>query len=278
MNTEREDRHGEYWPEPFTITFDVKRFLNWIRGKMKFLFSVLLLFLVTEAQSQSCFYPAHNMAGYSEDMTNATGWNKSSTITDDTASTTPPEVYGITKTFKGVGTAAQTNFLNGQTGNKYVVTGAGYTLSSYMKYGNFQWVKFGVTGSATWTCNFDIQNGAVGDCTGLTTPTITSVGDGWYYVTVYYAGSTAGIANSFRLVYQYATSSSSAATAMAGTETIYITGAQAMDDAVTLPERKKYIGTTTFYKVWGNPKRCNYEFLTRPFENRTTEQITAGFE
>lgn len=223
---------------------------------MKKIIFLLALLVSSVANAQECFYPAHNYVGYSADLTNATNWTKPSTITNDTLSTTPPEVYGISQTFKGVGVAGQSLFLYGSTNNKYVTDNAGYILSAYVKYGTFQWMRFGVTGSATYGCNYDVQNGAVGSCVGLSNPTITPVGNGWYYITAYYAGASTAINNSFRLFIAYTTSSAGANTAMSGGETIYFTGFQAQDDRVTSPENKKYVETTDFTAKWSTPKVC----------------------
>lgn len=280
MNTDRENNHGEYWAneDGWVISFDIKWILNWIGSKMKFLFSVLLLFLTPLAQGQECFYPAHNMVGYSDLLTSATGWNTAlSTITDDSGATTPPEALNVNKTFKLVALAGNSALITGATGNKYVVNSAGYILSIYAKYSNQQWIRFGTSGASTFACNYDIQNGATGSCVGLSNPTITAVGDGWYYLTAYYSGSTA-VSNAFRFRVEITSSSSGSASTTVGGETVFLSAPQAQDNRVPNPEYKKYVATTDFYRVWGNPRRCNYEFLTRPFENRTTEQIAAGFQ
>lgn len=223
---------------------------------VKIIIAILLL-IASNVSAQECFYPAHNMAGYSDLLTNSTGWTiTGSTITDDTATTTPPEIFNVNKTFKLVGVAGQSSFVSGNSGNKYVVNNAGYYISIYAKYSNHQWIRFGVTGAGTWACNFDIQNGAVGTCTNLSDASITSVGDGWFYLRAYYLGNTASVSNSFRIRVEGATSSSSSALTFAGGETIFLSAPQAQDDRVSLPEYKKYVITPDFFRVWGNPVTC----------------------
>ena len=258
MNTEREDNHGEYWSneDGWVISFNIKSILNWIGSKMKFIISVLFLFLVPSVYGQECLYPAHNMVGYSDLLTSATGWNTAlSTITDDTGSTTPPEALNINKTFKLVALAGNSALITGATGNKYVVNSAGYILSIYAKYSNQQWIRFGTSGASTFACNYDIQNGATGSCVGLSNPTITSVGDGWYYLTAYYFGTTA-VSTSFRYRVEITSSSSGSAGMTVGGETVFLSAPQAQDDRVSNPENKKYVATTDFYRVWASPRDC----------------------
>lgn len=218
---------------------------------------IALTFLLasTVCSAQECFYPAHNYSGYTSDLTNATGWSRPSTITNDTTTTTPPRVYGITQTYKGVGVAGQSAFWFGATGNKYVIDGVKYHLSIYVKYSNFQWVRFGTSGSGTIAGNYDIQNGVVGVC-NFDSCAIEPVGDGWYRLSALYTGNIAATSNSFRLRLSYTTTSSGVDVVMAGGETLYFTAPQAMDARVTSPENKKYVETTNFNAVWAAPLTC----------------------
>lgn len=227
---------------------------------MKAVLKILIILIVLSGQAlaQECFFPAHNYVSGSDDPTSGTYWTKPSTISDDTTTTEPPFIYNISKTFKGVGTAGQQMFLYGNTLNAYVVNGTDYYLSAYVKYGNFQYLRFGVTGSGTYAANFDIQNGTyTGTTTGLTSPTIESVGNGWYRISATYTGAPSTISKTFRLVFMYIATGAGTGSSMAGGETFYFTGLQAMKADVTSPENKKYVPTTAGFATWSSPRVCD---------------------
>ncbi len=229
---------------------------NTKKGKEMAKVIIILLLLISNVSAQDCFYPAHNFIPGSDEIDDPGTFTAGSTVTDDTISTTPPEVYGVTKTFKLVGTAGQSFFISGVSNYKYVRNNAGYYISIYAKHSNLQWIRFGVTGAGTWACNFDILNGAVGTCTNLTNASITSVGDGWFYLRAYYLGNTSSVSNSFRIRIEGASSSSSGALTLTGGETVFVTSPQAQDDRVPFPEYKKYIPALTGYAAWGVPVTC----------------------
>lgn len=239
---------------------------------------LLIFLLTTPALAQECFYPAHNMVGYSEALTNSSGWSQTgATITDDTATTQPPEIFNVSKTFKLVGTASQSFLISGVTGNRYVITDSGYIISIYAKYSNQQWVRFGVTGAGTWACNFDIQNGVTGSCVNLTSPSITSVGNGWYRLTANYSGSVSSVNGSFRIRIETTSSSSGSAATQTGGETVFVTAPQAQDDAVDSTERKKYISTTDFLRTWGHAKLCASQVWDVPAEDIYSSSTMGGY-
>lgn len=228
---------------------------------------VLTFVNLTFAQTQECFLPAHNFLLGSDDPTNGTYWTKPSTITDDTANTTPPFVHNVTKTFKAVGVSGQSNFVYGNTLNSYVTNGTEYLISTYVKYGNFQYLKWGITGGGTYYANFDIQNGTyTGTSVGIGNPGIEPVGGGWYRLSGIYTGNYAGIGKTFRMVFTYIATGSGTGSTMSGTETFYFTAPQVMLYSVTSPENKKYVPTTAGLAVWATAKDCNNELLREKIE------------
>lgn len=229
-----------------------------MKSVLKLLICLYVLTFVNLTFAQECFFPAHNYVSGSDDLTSGTYWTKPSTVTDDTATTNPPPIYNITKTFKGVGTAGQSNFLYGNTLNAYVTNGTNYVISAYVKYSNFQYLRFGVTGSGTYAANFDIQNGSyTGTATGISDAGVESVGDGWYKIYGTYTGAPGTISKTFRFVFTYIATGSGTGSTMAGGETFYVTAPQAILSSVTSPENKKYVATTAGFAVWSTPRVCD---------------------
>jgi hypothetical protein len=261
-NTPREDERGEYWPDKgIYVTFNVKKVFNWMRGKMKFLVSLLSLFILPYAWGADCFTPAHNMVGYSEDMTSATGWTKVATITDDSATTPPPAgIFNVGKTFKAVLAAGQSNIEYGVTSNIAFVVGNSYKLSMLAKYQDRQYIGMGIGGGGTWGCSYDIQNGVAGVCNGsLTTPTITAAGGGWYKLTALYVGHVTNPNVRFQLTNQTNVSTFTVLAATGG-EIVYMSSPQVQN--VTTPatsslESSKYVPNLLFGISWAPAIDCN---------------------
>lgn len=284
METERERDRGEHWPEEGVyFKVDVKKLFNWIRGKMKFIISLFILLVAPVAFGTDCFTPAHNMVGYSEDLTSATGWTKAATITDDSGTTTPPIQFNVSKTFKAVLAAGQSNISYGSSSNISLAgTGYFYLFSVYAKYSDRQYIGFGVTGGGTSVCSYDIQNGVAGVCSGgASSPEVTSAGGGWYKLSLLFSGSLASYPR-LRVLFNNQTDIvSTTALAATGGEIVYLSSPQVQnvtDPATPALEQSKYIPQALFGIAWGPARRCDFEFLTRPKEIRTQAQIEAGSE
>jgi hypothetical protein len=145
-----------------------------------------------------------------------TATNNSATAPDNTSTASL-----ITAT---AGTSAHYDFSGGTPAYNQNIT---YTVSFYAKSGTTRYVQFGIGGTGSIYANFDITSGTVGTTAGLTSSSITFVGNGWYRcvcVFSYASTGTTGVA--------IAIQSSSSDTRLqswtaAGTETVYIWGVQA---------------------------------------------------
>lgn len=282
MNTRREEDHGEYWAdEAMVLRFDVKKLFNWIRGKMKFIVSLLSLFLIPFAYGQSCYTSAHNLVGYSEDLTSATGWTKVATMADVTTTISPPIVYGVTKSFSATLTAGQSNIEYGQGPNIAMVNAVPYILSAYAKYSTRQFIGIGLAGGATRGCSYDIQNGVAGVCNaGFSTPTIASAGDGWYKLTALFTGDYATFPNARFSFTNQTNASTFTLLAATGGEVVYLSSPQIQNvvTGVSTREKSKYVPNLLFGITWAPATICDFDFLTRPKEIRTEAQIAVDSE
>jgi hypothetical protein len=127
-----------------------------------------------------------NLAGYSEDITNAIGW--SSSIITRTANTAIAPNGTLT-----ADTFTTTSNANNAFWNLGWITGNGqtFTNSIYLKYNNAQWVTLeiwsgtGQDGIRLWV---DVQNGVLGTANATVgtylTSSISNEGNGWYRVSV----------------------------------------------------------------------------------------------
>lgn len=222
MNTEREDRHGEYWPSPFAITFNVKKVWAWV-------VSLFLLAGIAQAQVAYCgvdvassFVPnggvakqtLSNMVTYSEQLDNA-AWTKTevtiaanSIAAPDGATTADTVTNTVVNSIHSIYTASVTT-----------VASSVYRMSVYLKYGTYQYVVLRSQAPTTAYVGIDLLNGtiAVNGSTVLSS-SIRSVGSGWYKVEFTYAVS--GIAD-FPTI-NLTTSAYDRTTAYAGTTGQYI--------------------------------------------------------
>jgi len=127
-----------------------------------------------------------NLAGYSEDITNAIGWN--SVVMTRTANTAIAPNGTLT-----ADTFATTSNANNVFWNLGWIAGNGqtFTNSIYLKYNNAQWVTLeiwngtGQDGIRLWV---DVQNGVLGTANATVgtylTSSISNEGNGWYRVSV----------------------------------------------------------------------------------------------
>lgn len=265
MNTENENMHGEDWSDPrgIYVSFNVKKLFNWMRGKMRIIISLLSLFILPYAWGADCFTPAHNMVGYSEDLTSATGWTKIATMADTTATSgigAPPAVFNVGKTFSAVLAAGQSHVIYGSISNVALVSGQLYQFSIYAKYLDRRYIGLGITGGGTIGCSYDLLNGVVGVCTGLTNPTITAKGNGWYKLTALHTGSIGTYPNLRLHVTNQTDAASFTVLAATGGETFYLSSPQVQN--VTTPptdpfEVSKYVPNALFGISWAPAISCN---------------------
>ena len=123
--------------------------------------------LIEESRANSC--------PYSQDFSNA-AWVKTSftgTVTQNTSDTVSPD-----------GTANAAKF-NAAAANDYVLqavtlTAAAYTYSIYLKAGTATSVRVNVYDTSDHYTVFNVAAGTAGTTTGVTSSSITSVGNGWY--------------------------------------------------------------------------------------------------
>lgn len=222
MNTERENEHGEYWPDPLTISFNVKKVWAWI-------VSLFLLVGVAQAQVAYCgvdvassFVPnggivkqtLSNMTTYSEQLDNA-AWTKSNvTITADSISAP----NGTTTADTIVNTVVNSTHA-AYTASVTTVASSVYRMSIYLKYGTYQYVVLRSQGPTTAYIGIDLLNGVItANGSSVLSSSIRSVGNGWYKAEFTYTVS--GIAD-FPTV-NLTTSAYDATTAYIGTTGQYV--------------------------------------------------------
>jgi hypothetical protein len=138
-------------------------------------------------------------------------------------------------------TTAETITFTGATDAKYLLQSntisGSYSQSVYFKYSTHQWMQLFQSGDGAFSANFDIQNGVLGSSTGCT-PSIVSVGSGWYRCTITFASTTA---TQF-VIWAIDSGTDTRATNSASTGSVYIFGAQLeVSDFGATP----YIPTTT---------------------------------
>ena len=210
---------------------------------------------------KQCFMPAHNLAWKTEDIQSSSYWSQATaTITKGQSDVPYPPEYGISTTFKAVASSASSNITFSNTGYYYQDTGKPLLFTSYLRYGNHQWVRAGLSGSATYGCSFDLLNGVVGTAVGATC-TMKAVGTGWYKATVIVDfGSSTGLSKSVRPAWQWYTGALgvTAHTASVGVETVYIAGPQVQYYYGDFEEYDKYVPNNTDYAVYSTlPVLCN---------------------
>lgn len=289
MNTEREDRHGEYWPSPFAITFNVKKVWAW-------LVSLFLLAGVANAQTSYCgvdvakdFVPyggvakqtLSNLLIRSEELATAAGYTATNlTVTADNA--VAPD--GATTAEKLTASAgASVKRLTSTSGtNRPLSAGPGtfYRTSAYLKAGTHNFITIGDNGDdVSRAVTIDLSNCSIGLNTGNVASKAYSVGNGWCYVeTVGIRTDVCGGCKNLAWdLYMVATATSAPNTSLTatGAETVFAWGAQ-MNVSTTAPS--DYLATTTVGLTLGplcpvgytqsltDPSRC---FIVGPVTSRT---------
>jgi hypothetical protein len=164
-----------------------------------------------------------NLFLYSQQMDNASGWATNGiTVTADNANapdgTTTAELLTATS-----GTSGKLI----QNGTLSPASSTTYTFSFFIKAGTHNFIQFMNANDAQAYANFNASTGALGNYGSNTTATITSVGNSWYRCVLTFS-SAATLNSSFRW-YMVASNTAAWASSLAaaGTETMYIWGAQA---------------------------------------------------
>ena len=182
----------------------------------------------------------YNLLTYSEQFDDA-AWIKGApivTVTPNTA-VAPNGTTTADSLFPTVG--SNNHFMR----NTAVTMVAGdRTFSVYAKYGNNRWLAIQTyDGASSWVASFDLLNGVVGTKTASATSSITSVGNGWYRLTITVTGMAGTVVNYIGL------NDSDAATlrvwTAAGTEYAYLWGAQLVTGS--LPGAYQRIAAATDY-------------------------------
>lgn len=136
-----------------------------------------------------------NLASFTEDFSNAAWTKEFATITANT--TTAPDGTTTADTFQGNGA---NNYHQLIQSGVVLTSGSTYTTSIYAKKNTNNFIQIVGTGNAyplTTYANFDLNNGVVGSYGANVTPTITSVGNGWYRCTMTAAATLTSSSNSF---------------------------------------------------------------------------------
>jgi hypothetical protein len=179
-----------------------------------------------------------NIVLYSEQYDNAYWIKYNSTVTANTSETTDP----IGGNSADILVSANATAGTGIEGNVTYTSGAETTISVYVKYKNTAFIQMLVPSFVSVDfVNFNIQTGAIVGGSYSRTPTITSVGNGWYrcsftFVSAY-SGTTA--ASSCYLVDSGSATRGQVFTGD-GVKAVYIFGAQAETGVMT-----DYIATTS---------------------------------
>jgi hypothetical protein len=179
-----------------------------------------------------------NLALYSEQFDNAAYSKYSATITANTTETTDPLGGNAADIFVSANATAGC----GMETNIPYTSGGEYTVSIYAKYKNTAFVQLLAPSFVTTEyVNFNLQTGVIAGGSYVRTPTITSVGNGWYRCSFTFVSNYTGTTaiNVISLVDSASATRGQAFTGD-GVKAVYIFGAQAETGVMT-----DYIATTT---------------------------------
>ena len=179
-----------------------------------------------------------NLFSYSEQFNNAYWTKYGSTITTNTSETTDP----LGGNAADIIVSANATGACGTEGNVTYTSGAEFTISLYAKYKNTSFIQMLAPSFVTTEyVNFNIQTGAIVGGSYAYTPTITSVGNGWYRCSfTFVSGYTGTTAASPIFLVDSASATRGQAFTGDGVKAVYIFGAQT-ETGVATP----YIATTT---------------------------------
>ena len=119
-----------------------------------------------------------NLLSYSEDFTNA-AWSKNNISVTGNTTTAP----NGTTTADSIFESAANSLHYTDTTVATTITGQVFTGSVYLKANGRNFATIGIGGESSYVC-FDLANGTIGLITGTCTPSIISVGNGWYRCTI----------------------------------------------------------------------------------------------
>jgi hypothetical protein len=197
-----------------------------------------------------------------QSQTFATGSWSTSNIAFTANSTTAPDGTSTATTITASGAGSLPHY-----SQSLVTTSAGIATDSiYVKTNTAQYVQIFFGGDATSYANFDVVNGTVTASSGTATGSIVSVGSGWYRCI---ASNTSTAVTGFGIAIIPASGSGRiAAFSAAGTESLYIWGAQLEQrssatayNATTTTALTNYIPTLQTYAI--NVPRLDYDPVTR---------------
>lgn len=173
-----------------------------------------------------------NLLSYSEDFS-AADWDRTShgTITVATGSTTAPDGEATGNKFTAPNSAGQKGVFRVTPSSSQITLDDSVNLrfSVYLKRSNHDHVWVGNLGAgANYGAAVNINAGTVVGTTGLyEAPTLTSVGNGWYRILMRFALNTTAHGAQVGVWFNDGTIAAPVSQLWAGTEEIYVWGAQA---------------------------------------------------
>jgi hypothetical protein len=179
-----------------------------------------------------------NLLTFSEQLDNA-AWPKSNVTVIANASTAPDGALTAERFIADATTANHRVISTAVT----LASGVNCVHSVYLKAGTHNFVQIHDGASASYFANFNVSTGVVGTTTGCTA-VMTNVGDGWYRCSI---AMTLNGANPVLCVSMVSsnTAARNESWAAAGTETVFVWGAQLEQSATATP----YQRVTTQYDV-----------------------------
>jgi hypothetical protein len=199
-------------------------------------------FTTLTAQTEVLKGTGNNLFFFSQDLSNASYWNKANSSISGTLFTAPD----ATTTANSLIESSATGLHYVQQFSPTLVSGNTYTISVYLKAGTRTWGYIGLPSGVfgATSAYFNLSTGAVGTVVGGTAA-ITSVGSGWYRCSITKA-ATAGAGGNILIA--TATADNTVSYTGDGTSNILVWGAQLEIGTSAFT----YIPTTTT-AVYGTP-------------------------
>jgi hypothetical protein len=194
-----------------------------------------------------------NLLTYSEDLSNV-AWSKDNT-TVSANSTTAPDGQTTADTLTASALLSIHRVISAAV---TVASGVGCTHSVCLKAGTHSFAQIHDGASASYFANFNLSAGTVGTVTGCTA-TMVPLGNGWYRCSI---AMTLNAANPILCVgiISSATAARNESWTTAGTETIYLWGAdlRVTNDGVGIPAYQR-INAATDYDTSNFPMYLNFD-------------------
>ena len=190
-----------------------------------------------------------NLLTYSEQFDNAAWVKDYATVTANAASAP----NGTTTADKLIATAVNSG--HGVYQGIAIVTSSSYTLSAYFKSGEYAFASLAGYDNDTFFGMFDLTLGTVVNATGLSSSSITSVGNGWYRCTISRTATVTG--TSYWYARPFPTSVYTGYTGD-GTSGIYLWGAQ-LEASATATAYQQVV--TAFEVTEANVASLSYIFF-----------------